>query len=223
MTWKLLLTCVLATALNSPVYAAAGLEAGAKVDTSLIETERISYRGVAALKVTDKLGLVPAHRLLPLPIATFRNGVITGKFAGRPTPGASGGARGFVGIAFRVAEDGQRYEAFYVRPANGRAEDQLRRNRSTQYVSEPDYPWERLRSEAPGLYESYADIAVGDWIPFRIVVSGSRAMLFLNDQEHASLIVNDLKMGGDASGRVALWIGPETEAYFADIAIRFVN
>lgn len=218
LSWKLGLMCCLASASVTSAYAE-GLEVNAVGEPRSVEVERVPYRGETALKVTDRLGLVRAHRLLVLPTADFRDGVITGKFAGRPTAGSSGGARGFVGVAFRVSSNRERYEAFYVRPANGRSEDQLRRNRSTQYVSEPDFPWERLRSEMPGQYESYADMAVGEWIAFRIVVSGKQAMLFLNEQDQPSLVVNDLKMGGDATGAVALWIGPETEAYFADVAV----
>jgi hypothetical protein len=38
----------------------------------------------------------------------------------------------FVGIAFRLQEDLQTYDAFYVRPTNGRADDQERRNHSNR-------------------------------------------------------------------------------------------
>ena|SRR5258708_28541659 len=50
---------------------------------------------------------------------------------------------------------GQKVEAVTYK---GRADDQLRRNHSTQYISEPEWPWPRLRSEAPGVYESYVDL-----------------------------------------------------------------
>jgi hypothetical protein len=36
-----------------------------------------------------------------------------------------------------VAADPSKYECFYVRPSNGRADDQLRRNHSAQYISMP--------------------------------------------------------------------------------------
>ena len=52
---------------------------------------------------------------------------------------------------------------FLLRPTNGRAEDQPRRNHSTQYVSEPDFPWQRLRQENPGVYETYTDLQPGVW------------------------------------------------------------
>jgi hypothetical protein len=79
----------------------------------------------------------------------FGDGVIEAELAGTPGPGAAPGARGFVGIAFRVQDDRKTYDAFYLRPTNGRADDQERRNHSAQYVSHPDWPWDRLRRETP--------------------------------------------------------------------------
>ena len=74
----------------------------------------------------------------------FDNGIIQVELAGTPGPGAGEGARGFVGIAFRVSNDMQTFDAFYLRPTNGRAEDQERRNHAAQYISHPDWPWFRL-------------------------------------------------------------------------------
>jgi len=54
----------------------------------------------------------------------FSNGVIEAEIAGALAPGAGGEARGFVGIAFRVQEDLETYDSFYLRPTNGRADDQ---------------------------------------------------------------------------------------------------
>src|SRR5688572_33379506 len=113
--------------------------------------------------------------------------------------------RGFVGIAFRVQKQGIGFECFYLRPTNGRADDQLRRNHATQYVSHPDYPWFRLREENPGVYESYTDLVPGEWTKVKIVVSGVQAQLYVNGAEQPCLIVNDLKLG-HIEGLIALWI-----------------
>jgi hypothetical protein len=85
----------------------------------------------------------------------FANGTIEVELAGAPEPAAGESTRGFVGIAFRLQEDLQTYDAFYLRPTNGRAEDQERRNHSAQYISHPAWPWFRLRKETPSQYESY--------------------------------------------------------------------
>jgi hypothetical protein len=67
----------------------------------------------------------------------FGNGTTDAEIAGMPSPDAPESARGFVGVAFRVQPDLRTYDAFYLRPTNGRADDQERRNHSAQYVSHP--------------------------------------------------------------------------------------
>jgi hypothetical protein len=101
---------------------------------------------------------------------------------------------------------------------NGRANDQLQRNHSSQYVSYPDFPWNRLREENPGVYESYVDLDAGAWTRIKIVVAGIKAQLYVNGAEQPCLIVNDLKLG-DSNGQVALWAGSDTEAYFSNLKI----
>src|SRR5262245_30379934 len=149
----------------------------------------------------------------------FSSGVIQAEIAGEPGPGAGQGARGFVGIAFRVQEDRKTYDAFYLRPTNGRADDQERRNPATQYISHPDWPWFRLRKETPSRYEAYVDLVPGEWTKVRIEVRGDRARLYVNGNEQPTLIVNDVKSGAQARGAVALWIGPGTIAHFRNLSI----
>ena len=76
-----------------------------------------------------------------------------------------------------------------------------------------------MRKENPGVYESYVDIDPGVWTRMKIVVTGTKASLYVNGAEQPSLIVNDLKLG-DVHGPVALWTGSDTEAYFSDLSIR---
>ena len=80
----------------------------------------------------------------------FRNGTIEVTLESDVAPHAPPGARGFVGLAFRVAPGRDRFEAFYLRPLNGRADDQVRRNHSTQYMSFPKYDFGPLRAAEPG-------------------------------------------------------------------------
>ncbi len=149
---------------------------------------------------------------------SFHDGTIELEVSGKPGAGAATDARGFVGLAFRANADASKYECAYIRPTNGRAADQLRRNHSTQYISIPEYEWFRLRNESPGKYESYADLIPGEWTKIRIEVSGLKMRLFVNDATQPTLIVNDLKHG-DTTGGIALWIGPGTDAYFANLRI----
>ena len=150
----------------------------------------------------------------------FSNGVIEAEIAGVPAPGAGEGARGFIGIAFRMQKDAKAYDAFYLRPTNGRAEDQERRNHSVQYISHPAWTWARLRKESPSRYEAYVDLVPGDWTKVRIDVRGAQARLFVHDQSQPTLIVNDVKSGEQGKGAVALWVGPGTIAHFRNVTIR---
>ena len=150
----------------------------------------------------------------------FSNGVIEAEIAGAPAPGAGEGARGFIGIAFRMQKDMQTYDAFYLRPTNGRADDQVRRNHSAQYISNPAWPWPRLRKETPEKYEAYVDLEPGVWTKVKIEVRGEQARLYVHDQPQPTLIVNDVKTGAQGAGAVALWVGPGTIAHFRNVTIR---
>ena len=149
----------------------------------------------------------------------FANGTLEAEIAGALSPAAGELARGFVGIAFRLQKDLKTYDAFYLRPTNGRADDQERRNHSAQYIAHPDWPWFRLRQETPSRYESYVDLVPGEWTKIRIEVMGDKARLFVRDQAQPTLVVNDVKSGANASGAVALWLGPGTIAHFRNLRV----
>jgi hypothetical protein len=186
-----------------------------------VTATRDHYRGRDAIKVVarrDMAATGPANTFAIVGGHVFRVGTIEADIAGIPAAGADTSARGFVGVAFRVDSSGEHYAAFYLRPTNGRAADQLRRNHSTQYISEPDYPWNRLRREQPGVYESYVDLEAGAWTSIRIEVHQGVAQLFVNGSKQPILIVNDMK-NPPASGRLALWIDPGTEAHFSRLRV----
>ena len=181
------------------------------------KAETVTYRGRQAVRLTETNG--GANEIPALLRGTqFRDGVIEVDVAGEPGAGAGASARGFVGIAFRSASDASKFECFYLRPTNGRADDQLRRNHSVQYISVPGFPWEKLRKETPGLYESYADLVPGEWTKVKIDVRGVKAKLFVNGAPQPVLLVNDLKQG-QSNGAIGLWIGPETIAHFANLRV----
>lgn len=170
----------------------------------------------AALKQAGQAGVEPLARIQGL---EFSNGTIEAEIAGAPMTGASGGARGFVGIAFRLQDDMKTYDAFYLRPTNGRADDQERRNHATQYISHPQWTWDRLRKETPSKYESYVDLAPGEWTKIKIEVHGDKARLYVHDNAQPALIVNDVKSGAQQRGAVALWLGPETVGHFRNLRV----
>jgi hypothetical protein len=188
------------------------------------KAEIVTYRGRKALH------LAPAHKqekgqdfMVALVDATeFKDGTIEVEVAGVPILAMDPTARGFVGVEFRAREHGARAENIYLRPTNGRADDQLRRNHSAQYESFPDFPWDRLRKESPGVYESYVDLEVGAWTKMKIEIAGTKARLYVNGTEQPCLIVKDLKMG-EARGQIGLWAFISTDAYFSNLRVTQPN
>jgi len=182
-----------------------------------VSIAQVTYKGRSAIQVIAAPDTPNASSYAVVKDAMFRDGTIEVEVAGQPAPGAPGGARGFIGIAFRLQADGS-YEYIYLRPTNGRADDQVRRNHSTQYSSHPSFDFARSRQEAPEKYESYVDLEPGVWTKYKIEVEGRKARLYVHGVEQPSLIVDDLKMEPRAGG-VALWVGPNTEGYFANLKI----
>ena len=208
-----------------PLESAAGLR---PVNVTVEPTTHAGKRGVR-VAVSDsaqrRIQQLPANeqaqveQLVVIEGTDFSNGVIEAEIAGAPGANAMQGARGFVGIAFRLQPDGKTYDAFYLRPTNGRADDQERRNHSAQYISHPAWTWNRLRQETPSRYEAYVDILPDTWTPIRIEVRGTKARLFVNGGTQPTLIVNDVKTGPDGRGAIALWIDTGTIAHFRDVRV----
>jgi hypothetical protein len=151
----------------------------------------------------------------------FHDGSIEVDVAGSLLPSALGGARGFIGIAFRIdaASGSFASEGFYIRPTNGRAEEQIRRNHSTQYFSYPGFDFDRLRHEAAGQYEAYVDVVPDEWTHLRIEVSGADARFYVGTGSQPVLVVHDLKRGSDAHGSVGLWVDNGTNGHFRNLSI----
>ena len=206
--------CAAVAALVTVSLAAQSVDRLAGTNVSIAE---ITYKGRKAVQVIAKPEAANATSFAVVRDASFRDGTIEVELAGQPAAGAGGGARGFIGIAFRIQADGS-YEYIYLRPTNGRAEDQVRRNHSTQYSSHPNFDFARSRQEAPEKYESYVDLEPGVWTRYKIVVDGRKARLYVHGSEQPCLIVDDLKLEPRAGG-VALWVGPGTEGYFANLRI----
>src|SRR5882724_540319 len=107
-----------------------------KLELHNVKAEPVTHLGRSAVRVTDAgaEGLDDASRLAIVPGSSFQDGTIEVNLTGDTAPDARPEFRGFVGIAFRVTADRSHYECFYLRPKNGRSEDQLQRNHSVQYI-----------------------------------------------------------------------------------------
>ena len=183
-----------------------------------VDAEDSSYLGKAALQLKHHMkdGYVQIEGL------EFANGEIEVEVAATIDPDLPPEfkmfARGFIGLAFRIQKDSGVYENIYVRPDNARADDQLRRNHTTQYVSSPEYSWKRLRDESPGKYESYVDLALNTWIRMRLVVEDEKVVLFIGTDKQPCLVVNDMRLD-EASGGIGVWVGMGTIGYFRNLQV----
>jgi len=126
--------------------------------------------------------------------------------------------KSFVGIAFHGVNDST-MEAVYFRPFNFKNEDAARRSHMVQYISMPDYDWEKLRTGFPGKYENKIDPAPGpdDWFHVKIIVKGKRVSVFVNNEQKAALEVE--KLNANSKGGFGLWVGNNSGGSFANLTI----
>ncbi|MEN9401619.1 MAG: hypothetical protein RL091_322 [Verrucomicrobiota bacterium] len=143
----------------------------------------------------------------------FAEGTIEIDLRGRNLPGAS-----FVGLAFHGVDDAT-YDAVYFRAFNFKNPDIPRRARAVQYISHPQFTWDKLRRDFPGQYESAVNpVPDSDgWFHARIVVTGSLISVYVNDATAPSLVVTALH--NRSGGRVGLWVGNGSDGAFANLKI----
>jgi pimeloyl-ACP methyl ester carboxylesterase len=124
----------------------------------------------------------------------------------------------FVGIAFHGVDE-KTFDAVYFRPFNFINADTARRSRAVQYVSMPEYPWEKLRSESPSKYENKVHPVPNPdgWFHVKLIVDGKRVSAFVNNSPSPSLQVE--KLTNVSKGGLALWVGNGSGGSFANLTI----
>lgn len=219
------LVAVLAVSAGTPLSALAdartlNLDHIDKLTLVSTRAEVVTYQGQRAIHLQSRVGheADDDSMLAIVPDSDFKDGVIEVDVAGAPIPQVPG-ARGFIGVAFRVQAHPDSFECFYIRPTNARCDDQQRRNHSVQYTCGPAYSWRRLRTESPEAYESYTDMEPGVWTHLKVEVAGTKARFYVNRATQPALVVNDLKLG-DTHGAIALWSHTFTDGYFANLRVK---
>ena len=205
--------------MKKPVTMIGGERAALDPVNTFVEIDQVEGKEVDRVTKDPTVQAVDEPTFAKLIGSDFKNGIIEVTVLSKLLENAPDFARGFIGVAFRIDESNSKFEGIYIRPTNGRADDQLRRNRSTQYFSYPDFKFDRLRNESAGMYESYADMGLNEWIKIKIEVKGEKAKLYLNGNSQPVLVVNDLKHGADGSGGIGLWVDVGTDGYFTDLRI----
>jgi hypothetical protein len=126
--------------------------------------------------------------------------------------------RSFVGFAFHAADD-QTYDAVYFRPFNFRNPDPSRSNHAVQYVSHPEFTWQRLRAEKPEQYEKSVR-PVPDpngWFHVRIVIASPKVSVYVEGAAEPCLAVE--KLNDRREGRFGLMVGNGSGGDFANLKI----
>ena len=203
---------------------------GRTFETVNVKAAIVNLRGEQVLKLerdlqsfpfdpTREVETVDDRHYLRLKGFDFTDGIFEVKVLSRvQQPSPFPRAQGFIGVYFRAQHDDSAFESIYLRPNCGRSAIQAMRNHSVQYFAFPGFKFAELRKEAPGLYETYADIGLDEWITMRIHVAGERAELYLNDARYPSFIVNKMK-GTSRAGTIGLYVDIGTEGYFKDLRI----
>lgn len=123
----------------------------------------------------------------------------------------------FLGLAFGVA-DARTFEAVYFRPFRFADEDPDARSHAVQYVSWPEYTWEKLRKDRHGVYEA-AIQPVPDpagWFHVRIDVTKQTVSVSVDGSTQPCLVVDRLS---HREGDVGLWVDSMPGA-FRNLRIR---
>jgi nitroreductase len=209
MSWSVIFLLMLSVLLGSrysrgeeKVYKFADLKRWSLPDTG---AEVIEYRGKKALILKAGKG----ERVAILKDVEFNDGVIELDIAAIPS---------YTGLVFRARSE-HVYEGIYFRPQNSRHPDPARRGHTVQYHAGPRFTWYYLREKSPEKYEAAVDIPPDEWFRVRLVVSGQKAQVFVNDAEKPCLTIDDLKHGV-SRGEIGIWCGNGSAGTFANMSIK---
>ncbi len=195
----------------------------AKLTALHTSAEQMTIDGETVLRVvkTEKLHEYDTNSYVKVEGTDFRNGAIEVDVCSRLLPDAPDLSRGFIGIAFRIAEGNDRFESFYIRPTNGRCDDPERKKHAVQYFSFPKYTFSYFRENGISEYEAPADIGLDEWIRIRAEIHGYSGQFFVNGTP--VLTVHDMKLGEFAHGAVGLFVDIGTEGFFRNLKINCEN
>lgn len=183
-----------------------------RLDVSSGEAQgRHSIRAVPS--VVDN---TPTPNLLILPVC-FKNGTISVDILARQDKKFPE-SRAFAGIAYRIQPDGK-LESVYLRALNGQKVNppSPRDKRAVQYYAHPDWTFDKLRAAYPdGRHESGANIGPDEWINLTVRIDDTKVIARVNNE---TVLTIDKTVVDPATGKVGLYVGFGTEAYFSNLRI----
>jgi len=178
----------------------------------LKENKLTAYKGNVVSLTDGEMKGISMTGLAYLKDVTFSTGTIDIDLRGKDVLQKS-----FIGIAFHGV-DTVAADIIYFRPFNFRSTDPVRKIHAVQYVSEPEFPWHKLREEKNGVYEKGIDPppSATEWFHARIVVDETQIKVYVDNAATPSLTVNKLNSRRD--GKIGLW-NNGLEGDFANLTI----
>jgi hypothetical protein len=175
-------------------------------------TDEVTLQGNPGVDYVD----MPTFVIIP---ADFKNGTIEVDILSRLNGKGPADARAFVGIAYRIADGADHFEAVYLRPLNGLKTNppSPRDKRAIQYFAYPDWKFDRLREDYPdGRYEAAANIGPDEWIKLKIDIDDAHLNATVNDTER--LFLTETK-ATPVAGDIGLFVDIGSESFFSNLKI----
>jgi hypothetical protein len=124
----------------------------------------------------------------------------------------------FVGVAFHAADE-KGYDAIYFRPFNFKNPDPVRSNHAVQYISHPEYTWQKLRTDKPEQYEKPVRPVPdpNSWFHVRVTIAFPKISVYVEGSSEPCLVVD--KLGTRREGMVGLMVGNGSGGDFANLRI----
>ncbi len=144
----------------------------------------------------------------------FENGILEFDVKGKNVPGKS-----FVGIAFHILDE-KNFNAVYFRPFNFQNPDKVRRGHSVQYISHPEFTWNKLRSDFPEQFENQVSPVPdpNEYFHARVEVNWPSVKVYVEDAKDPSLEV-DMK-SKFKKGKVGFWVGNGSDGEFRNLVVK---
>jgi len=141
----------------------------------------------------------------------FENGTIEFDVKGKDVLQQS-----FVGVAFHIQNDST-FNAVYFRPFNFQKPE--RTSHSVQYISHPQFTWQKLRSEFPEQFEKTVTPVPNpnDFFHAKVEVNWPVVKVFVENSDTPSLEVKMLS--NFKKGKVGLWVGNGSDGSFKNLVV----
>jgi hypothetical protein len=151
-----------------------------------------------------------------LPKSNFADGTIELDLRGEDVR-----QRSFLGIAFRITTGAElSYDVVWFRPFNFKSNEAIRRTHGVQYASYPNFPWDTLRKEKPGVYENAVNLVPdpAGWFHAKIELNHGKVRVYVNDTTTPCLVVDELVHR--KAGAIGLWVGADSGGDFANLKFK---